>query len=304
MNLKDGIAKLLLSLQAQSRSPNTIKGYKRDLVHLTRTFGDSKDVATFQYDEIVSFIAKYSRSGKAPGTVNRMRASINSFFQYLVDAGHLEKPPFRKLQHQKVNHRPPTPLEPEDRDRMFEEAEKRPDIWLLMHLYLGKGLRLSEALALNRQDVERQKVLRIEGKGLKVRLLDVTPDLRKAINRWLPVRESKLAHLASRKGRKSRLDREALFVSYRGSRLSPRGAEVLLGEIFTRAGFKVFKVHWLRHAFGRHLKELNVDVRTIQECLGHADLRTTQIYTQVTRGDVSDALSRASKDREKTETPA
>jgi site-specific recombinase XerD len=130
--------------------------------------------------------------------------------------------------------------------------------------------------------------------------LDITKELRQAINEWLPVRERRLVALRHRKPgqrpRKTLVEKEALFVSQNGWRLSPRGAQYIVGQCLESACLPRLTVHKLRHGFGKHLKDLGIDLRTIQEILGHEDPRTTQIYTQVTREDVKAALNRAAKD--------
>jgi len=146
--------------------------------------------------------------------------------------------------------------------------------------------------------VEGQSVLRVVGKRKRVQHLDITPDLRKALETWLPERDEILAKLARRApGRRRRtvIERQSLFITRQGRRLSPRGAQGLFQQCFEAAGLVRLTVHKLRHAFGKQLMNLGTDLRTIQEILGHADVRTTQIYTQVTREDVRRALEKAAE---------
>ncbi len=284
------------ALIAAGKSPLTIRSYIWDLNRMGQ-LADS-DCKELQFDDLTAFLTFYG-TGRSSATRNRMKSSLRAFFAYLMEAGHIEKQPFLKLEHERVVRPVARPINSGERTAIWGQAWRRKDLWLLAHLFLGKGLRLSEAVALNVSDMDGQAAIRIVGKGRKVRHLDVTPELREAFKEWLPVREEILARARIRArtpDTRKRISKEALFVTRRGWRLSPRGAQFLFQKCFADAGVKRMSVHKLRHAFAKQLLDLGIDLRTVQEILGHSDIRTTQIYTTVTRGDVRSALNRVAND--------
>lgn len=300
MLVPNGLSRFLKHLNTSGKSPLSLRTYKWDVSKFASFLGGHRELADVGLDDVTDFLTQWKRTKKAPATMNRMKSSISAFFSYLFEAGHIPKLPFRSLEHEKIVRRQPQPINEEERHALYAEATRRADVWLLVQLYLGKGLRLTEALRLNVTDVQSQPTLRIIGKGKKVRFLDITTELKKAIDRWLPVRLERLHKVLLRKPgqrrRETAVDREALFLTQRGWRLSPRGAEYLIMECFKKSGLERLTVHKLRHGFGKQLMSLGIDLRTIQEILGHSHPTTTQIYTQVTREDVKAALNRAAKD--------
>jgi site-specific recombinase XerD len=300
MNIQETTDRFLTALASSGKSPLTARSYRWDLNRLTTYLAHNPlDIKDLKYDHLAEFLKDYARRGHSPATVNRMKSSLTALFGYLYESGHISKIPFRKLGHEKIVRRSPRLLAEHEREDLSREASKRKDLWLLLCLYLGKGLRLSEALRLNVSDVEGHTVLRVVGKGKRVRLLDITADLKAAIEAWLPTRDRILSSLSRRSTgrtrRRTTIDREALFITRHGRRFSPRGAQALFQQCFEAAGLERLTVHKLRHAFGKHLMNQGTDLRTIQEILGHADVRTTQIYTQVTREDVRRALENAAE---------
>jgi integrase/recombinase XerC len=146
------------------------------------------------------------------------------------------------------------------------------DTAVLLLLY-GCGLRISEALSLLRKDapLPGRDVLRIVGKGGKVRLVPVLPVAQAAVARYLDLRGP--------------LDPDGpLFLGAKGGRLSPRIAQLLMERLRGELGLPATATpHALRHSFATHLLSAGADLRQIQELLGHASLSTTQAYTEVDR---------------------
>ncbi|MEO1611668.1 MAG: tyrosine-type recombinase/integrase, partial [Pseudomonadota bacterium] len=155
-------------------------------------------------------------------------------------------------------------------------AEDHPEPWIaardvaVLTLLWGSGLRISEALALNRADAPLPEALRIVGKGGKERIAPVLPAARVAVEEYL---------------RLSPFQTEAedpLFLGARGKRLNPRLVQRAMAQARTALGLPATATpHALRHSFATHLLEAGGDLRAIQELLGHASLSTTQVYTAV-----------------------
>ena len=144
-----------------------------------------------------------------------------------------------------------------------------------VELLYAAGLRVSELVGLDLGDIRlSQRTLRIRGKGRKERVVPFGRPAAKALDAYLPVR--------ARWRKKVSDDEEPLFVNQRGSRLSDRSVRRILDSAVRRtAGLAHLHPHALRHAFATHLLEAGMDLRAIQELLGHSSLATTQVYTRV-----------------------
>jgi integrase/recombinase XerC len=156
-------------------------------------------------------------------------------------------------------------------------AERARDEALFEIIY-GAGLRVSEACNLDLDDIAMGKgaaeVKVRQGKGRKDRIIPVGRKAIAALDAYLPVRAAWMA--ATPRG-----DREAVFVMRRGRRLGPRGVRRLLARLERATGVAAVPPHALRHSFATHLLGEGADLRSIQEMLGHASLRTTQRYAHV-----------------------
>jgi integrase/recombinase XerC len=167
----------------------------------------------------------------------------------------------------------------EDPDR--EEWENARDAAVLALLY-GCGLRISEALSLKRADAPLGASLRILGKGSKVRIAPVLPQVKAAVDAYLAALPFALA------------PDEPLFRATRGGPLPPRRVQELMARLRGRLGLSERATpHALRHSFATHLLGAGADLRSIQELLGHASLSTTQRYTAVDAAGLLAAYSKA-----------
>ena len=295
MDPQTSVDRFLTHLKANGKTSLTVKAYRWGLQRFVgycqkRNLVEVRDISS---DDVTSFVEHFENHGHAPSTGNRMKAALNGLFSYLHAAGHVFHIPVALGYSRVVRPVPPVLVE-KQRQQLDDVMAFRADLYLLLQLYLGKGLRLSEALDLDINDVEAKELVRVVGKGRKVRELDITPELRRAITRWLEERE---AIMAQANPKSKRYNRRALFVNQWGWRLSPRRAQQLMRNRFDSIGLKRVTIHTLRHAFANELRGLKVDLRTIQEILGHANISTTQIYTHVSREDVSRALQGAARAR-------
>ena len=276
MNIQETTDRFLTALASSGKSPLTARSYRWDLNRLTTYLAHNPlDIKDLKYDHLAEFLKDYARRGHSPATVNRMKSSLTALFGYLYESGHISKIPFRKLGHEKIVRRSPRLLAEHEREDLSREASKRKDLWLLLCLYLGKGLRLSEALRLNVSDVEGHTVLRVVGKGNKHRIVPVGKSALLAVEQYLGNGRPLLL-----KGRASPF----LFITNRGGAMSRQAFWQLLGAYGKKAGiFHDLTPHVLRHTFATHLLEGGADLRSLQSMLGHSDISTTQIYTHVVR---------------------
>ena len=147
-------------------------------------------------------------------------------------------------------------------------------------IFLSCGLRLSELVGINLKNINLEKrTLRVIGKGNKERIVYLNNLCVDAINSYLEVRPEVKVHE----------DMDALFISTKGRRISNRMVELLAKKYFSDAGIdpELYSPHKLRHTAATLMyKEGNVDIRTLQELLGHTNLSTTQIYTHINNDDL------------------
>jgi integrase/recombinase XerC len=200
---------------------------------------------------------------------------VRTFFASLLRAGLAAGNPAVHVQAPKPPRRLPATL---DADQMATLLKAEPADALeardaaILELFYSSGLRLSELTGLDIGDVDLDdRTVRVLGKGSKARIVPLGRVADAALRRWLVVR-----------GEALRVEERALFVSRRGTRLSPRSVQARIDVWARRRGMPVrVHPHMLRHSFASHLLESSGDLRAVQELLGHASLSTTQVYTHL-----------------------
>lgn len=258
-------------------SDHTLSNYRRDLDQLA-VFADESRLSHWdQLDTrlVRRFIARLHSRGLSAKSLQRKLSSSRSFFRYLIREGRLQSNPALAVSGPKVAKKLPRPLDVDQLNEMLNQPAREPlDIrdLAMLELFYSSGLRLAELVSLNLNQLDlRDASLQVTGKGRKTRQLPIGNQALKAIDRWLEVRD----HLAD-------LNETALFVSQRGTRLSPRSVQLRLKRWGLAAGTQgKLHPHRLRHSFASHMLESSGDLRAVQELLGHADISTTQIYTHL-----------------------
>ncbi|MEM9122614.1 MAG: tyrosine recombinase XerC [Pseudomonadota bacterium] len=211
-------------------------------------------------------------------SLNQFLSAVRSFFRYLSRAEGLENTAALALASPKKPRRLPKPVSEADSRRLVAApvatgahpgwVELRDRAVLLM-MY-GAGLRVSEALSLNRQDHPFADVLHLKGKGGRERIVPLLPIINEAVGDYLRAVPFGLT------------GEDPLFVGARGGRLGPRAVQKTMGKLRRGLGLPdTATPHALRHGFATHLLQNGGDLRAIQELLGHASLSTTQMYTEV-----------------------
>jgi integrase/recombinase XerC len=169
----------------------------------------------------------------------------------------------------------------------------------ILELFYASGLRLSELVGLDLDDVNLSgRMSRVRGKGGKERLVPFNTSAAKAIRAYLNDREALVRSGQDRRGSSSpsRLARQrhALFVNYRGGRLTVRSVDRLVRRYVAATSARMgISPHALRHSFATHLLQRGADLRAIQELLGHAQLSTTQRYTHVNAAQLVEVYRKA-----------
>ena len=212
----------------------------------------------------------------------RKVASIRSFYKYLTNKAHLlEENPVAELDSPKIRKSLPKYLDLEESVTLLEsvDGENLTRDYCILTLFLNCGLRISELVGLNLTDI-RGDQLRVLGKGNKERILYLNDACKQAISDYMTDRMALTA-----------IDKNALFLSNRRTRISRSTVNWLVTKHLSAAGLDStqYSSHKLRHTAATLMLQNGVDVRTLQEVLGHDHLNTTQIYTHVDNDDLRTA---------------
>ncbi len=277
------------TLRAADRSPETVRAYLADLQSFVawaalQGLGDPSAVSL---GDLRAHLADLVGADVARATVARRRASLRGYFDWLVERHHLEESPAQRLSAPPLRPALPTVVVREQLDELLD-ADWGEDEWALRdravcEVLYGAGLRVSELCGLDLDSLDLSTgLVRVLGKGAKERVVPLHPRALAAVRAWLEEGREEVMGPES--------PERALFYNRRGRRLGPRDVRRLLERRVARGHVHP---HALRHTFATHLLEGGADLRVVQEMLGHANLRTTQIYTHVSKSRLQSVHHRA-----------
>ena len=277
--------------EEKKASKNTLSSYLRDI----RQFGTYLDNRTsVGYDNagqevLGEYINWLKSSGKSVATVSRSIASLKNFYGYLVTSGIVAKNPTGKLVPDKSIQKLPQILTSKEVELLLEQPEctdmKGYRDRAMLELLYATGIRVSELIALNIQDLNVSAgVIRCRGRD-KERMIPLYPAAIKALTEYTEFIRPQMI---------SDPDGDSLFVNVGGERMSRQGFWKIIKSYQTKAKIeKTITPHTLRHSFAAHLLENGADLRSIQEMLGHADISSTQIYSQLVKKQLKDVYNKA-----------
>ncbi len=291
----------LASLAKERRlSGKTVEAYARDLrqflAFLTNHLGEPpsvKGILSLKPMDIRAFLAARRMDSVGSRSLMRQLAALRSFARHLEREGHGTASAFAAIRTPKVDKNLPRPLSASSAVAVTDagtRASENRKLWILardaavLSLLYGAGLRISEALGLQRRDAPVQGVdtITVTGKGGKTRSVPVIPAIQRAVEEYLAL----CPYAVAPEG--------PLFVGARGGPLSPRIIQLAVEELRGALGLPDSATpHALRHSFATHLLARGGDLRGIQELLGHASLSTTQLYTKVDAARLMDAFDAA-----------
>jgi len=272
----DAAVDSFLALSTARLAPRTVEAYRRDLAAFTAWLGASPARATPA--ELAAYVAQLRADGLAATTIARRVAALRSFYRHQVLLGARPDNPAAELELPRRRRALPRTLSPGEAERLIEAAAGTTPRLLrdraLVELLYGAGLRVSEAVGLERASVDLEKrLVRCIGKGSKERVVPIGREAAEALRRYLARGRPYL----------DKRHRPELFLNAKGGGLTRAGAFLILRRLAATAGLEPGRVHphLLRHSFATHLLEGGADLRSVQEMLGHADLATTELYTHV-----------------------
>jgi integrase/recombinase XerD len=283
-------------------SPATIRAYGSDLADFAAARGSAADWATGP-EPAQRYLAARTRRGRrvdpglAPTSLRRRAAAIRSFYRFAFGEGLIGRDVAANLELPRQPRLLPETLTVAEVERLLDatgpaDAENpRLRDRVLLELLYAAGLRISEAIGLDREDLSVDGAfVRVIGKGDKERLVPVGDVALDWLGRWISGPRAALLtrhHVAPTRG-------GPLFLGDRGGRLARQQAWAAVKRAAAAAGLTDrVSPHTLRHSFATHLLEGGADLRIVQELLGHASISTTQLYTHLTGERIRDIYSRA-----------
>ncbi|MBR0474669.1 MAG: tyrosine recombinase XerC [Erysipelotrichaceae bacterium] len=279
-----------------SGSENTMDNYQRD-IRKFMVFLASEGVSDLRQADryvVMGYVNKLRTqtiNGKqlSSRSVARNISSLRSFYRYLSEMNIVETNPFVSIKISTPKNKLPDYLFEDEIDTLMSCFDLNDDFGYrnrtLFETMYGCGLRVSEAVNLKISDIDfGNQVLRIIGKGSKARIVPFYQIINDLLKHYL--KEIRPKYVIE--------EHEYVFVNRNGRKLTTRGVEYLLDRVVVENGL-TFKIHphTLRHSFATHLLDAGVDLRIVQELLGHSNLSTTQIYTHITTEHLKEVYDKA-----------
>lgn len=292
--LQDDIAEYIAALSRREQgqgetNTNTVVAYRNDLnqvsTYLTRLHIDEWQQVSSEH--ITEYMDEMSENQSyRPTTIARKLASLKTFFRYLRETGKIEVDPLDKMSAPRVQKEPPQVLSQEQIASLFHQVAVdtsvgRRDLAMLRLLY-ATGMRVSELVALNLDDLDLENAKVVcpgrNGKNRHERVLPLSNLAIELLQAYLiDARQRLIQHHP---------DEQALFVNHHGERLTRQGFWLIIKGYARQAGITTITPHMLRHSFAILMLQNGMELRSVQELLGHAHLATTQVYSQLAREGV------------------
>lgn len=270
---------------------NTLESYRRDLQKFFLFLEKEKVFAFVHVDRshITGYLLNLKNAGRSPSTISRNVASIRSYFNFLVQEDLLEDNPAQLVKAPRIEKKLPRVLTTKEVDRLLQQPRDDGQAGLrdkaMLELLYASGIRVSELVSLNVTDFSPEVgYLRCRGKGMKERIVPIGSVSVNFVQEYLRSCRPKIL---------KQNEEKALFLNHHGRRLTRQGFWKILKKYAQQSRINgEITPHTLRHSFATHLLENGADLRSVQEMLGHSDISTTQIYTQITRRKIREVYDK------------
>lgn len=279
-------------LENDQKDPKTIEAYIKAVVEFQKWYSSSTGqdfipeiITSLDIKDYISWLATNKK--QAARTINKKLGGLKNYFSYLIEEGTLKVNPTVKIKSKKISSLQQSPrwLTRHEQARLLhciakvKNSKKMARDYCMAQLMLQAGLRVFEVAALDIDDIDlRRNILTIrEGKGNKMAVLPINKDLRKAIESYLDVRETK---------------KSALFISKRNNRLTDRGIQHQFRKYFDLINLPDTTVHSLRHSFCKNLLDQRVELTVVAQLARHENLDTTRRYVTPGEHDLRSAVEK------------
>lgn len=260
-------------------SANTVVSYRRDLLQLS-DYLEEQGITKLEkvtHTTLNSYVLYLEKQGKATTTISRVLASVKSFFHYAFYEGYIKHDPAENLKAPKIEKKTPLVLSQEEVHRLLSQPDgdspKEIRDKAMMELLYGTGIRVSELIALQVQDLNLGVGFITCRDGQKTRVIPFQNALKIYLNRYMDEAREILCH-----GN----DQTLLFTNCSGNAMSRQGFWKIIKHYAEASGISAeITPHTLRHSFAAHLVGTGVDIHAVQAIMGHSDMSSTQIYNNM-----------------------
>ncbi|WP_425448687.1 site-specific tyrosine recombinase XerD [Dethiothermospora halolimnae] len=273
-------------------SENTLESYNRDLRQFKEYIkeNDYDSIDQVNKTAIITYLMYLQKKGRAASTISRSLASIRSFYQFLLNIGKVSKDPTINLQSPKQEKKLPNILTLKEVEILLEQ----PDInspkgvrdRAMLELLYAAGIRVSELIKLDMEDINLDMgFIMCSRESTNERIIPIGKMAIEMLRDYVSNHRNSFI--------KNNIE-SALFVNYHGKRLTRQGFWKIIKSYTKKANInKKITPHTLRHSFAVHLIQNGADLKSVQEMLGHSDISTTQIYTQIVESKIKDVYKKA-----------
>jgi integrase/recombinase XerD len=292
--LQEVVDEFLISLSVEDTAPdgtsegmvnrNTVVAYRNDLTQASG-YLSRQNVQNWQEvtrEHIAAYLLEMRENQEyRPTTIARKLASLKAFFRYLRASGLLELDPLESLEAPRIEKEPPHALTPEQIASLFQQIDLEQPAgrrdFAMFHLLYATGMRVSELVSLNLDDLSLAQATVVcpgrRGRSKRERTLSLSENVIEAVRYYL---DNVRPQLSTRHP-----DEQALFLNHHGERLTRQGFWLIIKGYARQAGITDITPHRLRHSFAVLMLREGMELRSVQEMLGHAHISTTQVYSQV-----------------------
>lgn len=270
-------------------SENTVSSYMRDLNQFASYLSEvNTDFKAICRDTVCEYVSHLQEKGKSTATISRSLASLKSFFAYAITQSWRDDNPVNNIHLEKSEKKLPQILTGKEVELLLEQP-KCTDLKgyrdkAMLELLYATGIRVSELINLEVDDVNIPGSFIKCASGNKVRIIPLYPAAIRALNEYIEnVRPKMVADMRE----------TSLFVNVSGDRMSRQGFWKIIKYYQEKAQInKDITPHTLRHSFAAHLLENGADLRSIQEMLGHSDISSTQVYAQLVKQNLKSVYNK------------
>ena len=282
-----------LSLKEQGLSgtnQNTVVAYRNDLKQVC-SYLKRQQIENWQQvtNEHIEGYVLEMRDAQAyrPATIARKLAALKTFFRYMESSGIISSDPIENLDAPRIQRELPHILSPEQISDVFRQVDVETPAgkrdFAMLHMLYATGMRVSELISLNLGDFDANSATIVcpgrNGRSKRVRVLPLSTTVVEATNRYLQTARPRLITRHP--------DEQALFLNHHGERLTRQGFWLIIKGYARQAGITKITPHMLRHSFAILMLQGGMELRSVQELLGHAHISTTQVYNQLARESVA-----------------
>lgn len=264
-------------------SENTIVGYQNDLENFSNYIIDTKkDFRNLSYSDVTDYMIYLSSNKLSQSSISRHLSSIRSFYEYLIKKGTVSSSPFKLINSPKKEKKLPNYLQYEeflDLINTCDETNLGIRNRMILELLFATGVRVSEAVNIKLTDIDfKNREIKIVGKGKKTRIVYFSKVCQEVMSKYVLNARQELL-----KGKKC----DYLLINHLGNKLTRRGISDILEKLIQKSSVKhKISPHTLRHTFATLLLNEGMDIREVQELLGHERLTTTSIYTHISNEEL------------------